>query len=114
MKTNQKIIALLLTIVAVFFFLGCAEKSKELLAEDYKKMNNEELLRYFYRLNDEIESQEKQQGPQVGFGIGGFGSRGGAGVGVGSGGSGYTAEDLRARRIDIRMELKKRGLNKRG
>lgn len=111
MQNNQKIIAFLLTIIAVFFFWGCAEKAKELLTEDYKKMNNEELLRYFYRLNDEIESQEKQHNPQVGFSVGGFGSRGGIGIGVGSGGSGYTAEDLRERRIDLRMELKERGIN---
>jgi hypothetical protein len=111
MKINQKIIALLLTIVAVFFFLGCADKSKEILAEDYKKMNNEDLLRYYYRLNDEIDRQEKQTGPQIGIGLGGFGSGVGGGVGVGTGGTTYTAEDLRARRIDIRMELKKRGLN---
>ncbi len=111
MKINQKFIALLLTIVAVFFFLGCADTSKELLAEDYKKMNNEDLLRYYYRLNDEIDKQEKQSGPQVGIGLGGFGRGVGGGAGVSTGGTGYTAEDLRARRIDIRMELKKRGLN---
>jgi hypothetical protein len=111
MQNNQKIIVFLLIIIAIFFFWGCAEKSKELLAEDINIMSNDELMRYYYRLNDEIERQEKQQGPQVGLGIGGFGTRGGAGVGVGSGGSGYTAEDLRTRRIDIRMELKKRSLN---
>lgn len=111
MRTNQKIIALLLTIIAVFFFLGCADTSKELLAEDYIKMNNDDLLRYYYRLNDEIDKQEKQQSPSIGIGVGGFGNRVGGGVGVGTGGTAYTAEDLRARRIDIRMELKKRGLN---
>jgi hypothetical protein len=111
MKINQKIIVLLLTIIAALFFLGCADTSKELLAEDYKKMNNDDLLRYYYRLNDEIDKQEKQTGPSFGVGVGGFGSRVGGGVGVGTGGTAYTAEDLRARRIDIRMELKKRGLN---
>ncbi|MCE5281972.1 MAG: hypothetical protein LLG93_07700 [Deltaproteobacteria bacterium] len=110
-KNKQGIIVFLLIIMTVFFLWGCAEKSKELLVEDYKRMNNEELLRYFYRLNDEIELQEKQQHPQFGFGVGSFGSSGGVGVGVDSGGSGYTAEDLRTRRIDIRMELKNRGLN---
>ena len=33
---------------------GCAGHSKELLGENYKTMNNEQLLEYFYRLNDEI------------------------------------------------------------
>lgn len=111
MQNNKKIIAFLLTIITVFFLWGCAGNSKELLAEDYKIMNNEELLRHFYSLNDEIEREEKQQSPQFGFGIGGFGGTGGVGFGVDSAGAGYTAEDLRARRIDIRMELKKRGIN---
>jgi hypothetical protein len=109
MKRNIAIVFFMLA--ALFFIMGCAEKSKELLAEDYKKMNNEELLRYYYRLNDEIDKQEKQSGPQFGFGVGGFGSRGGAGVGVATGGPGYIADDLRERRIDIRVELQKRGLN---
>lgn len=111
MKIKQNIILALLIITAVFLVVGCADRSKELLAEDFKKMGNEDLLRYFYRLNDEIESQEKQSGPQVGFGIGGFGGHTAGGVGVATGGTGYTAEDLRARRIDVRLELKRRGLN---
>jgi len=43
--------------------------------------------------------------------IGSFGHGVGGGAGVGMGGSGYTADDLRARRIDVRLELKRRGLN---
>ena len=111
MKIKQNIILTFLIIAAVFLVVGCANRSKELLAEDFKKMGNEDLLRYFYRLNDEIESQEKQSGPQVGIGIGSFGGGVGGGVGVATGGTGYTAEDLRARRIDVRLELKRRGLN---
>ncbi len=110
MKIKQNIILAFLIIAAVFFIVGCADKTKELMAEDFKKMGNDDLLRYFYRLNDEIESQEKQSGPSVGIGVGGFGRHTGGGVGVSSGGTGYTAEELRARRIDVRMELKKRGL----
>jgi hypothetical protein len=111
MKIKQNIILTFLIITAVFLIVGCANRSKELLAEDFKKMGNEDLLRYFYRLNDEIESQEKQSGPQVGIGMGSFGGGVGGGVGVTTGGTGYTAEDLRARRIDVRLELKRRGLN---
>ena len=111
MKIKQNIILTFLIIAAVFLIVGCANRSKELLAEDFKKMGNEDLLRYFYRLNDEIESQEKQSGPQVGIGMGSFGGGVGGGVGVTTGGTGYTAEDLRARRIDVRLELKRRGLN---
>jgi len=111
MKIKQNIILTFLIIAAVFLVVGCANRSKELLAEDFKKMGNEDLLRYFYRLNDEIESQEKQSGPQVGIGMGSFGGGVGGGVGVTTGGTGYTAEDLRARRIDVRLELKRRRLN---
>lgn len=110
MKTQRRIVAVLLALGFLFSFWGCAPKSRELLAEDPVKMSDQELLRYFYRLNDEIESQERQQGPQVGFGIGGFGRGSGVGVGMTTGGTGYTAEDLRKRRIDTRMELQRRGL----
>lgn len=114
-KTIRNITVLLLILTALLFVLGCAGSSAELLAEDYKAMNNENLLRYYYTLNDEIERQEKQSGPQFGIGIGGFGHGGhhggvGGGVGVSTGESGYTADDLRARRIDVRMELKRRGI----
>jgi len=111
MKTKQNIALLLLVMGTIFFFAGCADKSKELLVEDYKKMTNERLLEYFYQVNDEIEKQEKSSGPSVGIGIGGFGHHSGGGFGVSSGGTGYTAEDLRARRIELRLEMKRRNLN---
>jgi hypothetical protein len=101
-KTKQHIALLLMIIGTILFITGCADKSKELLAEDYKKMTNERLLEYFYQVNDEIEKQEKSSGPSVGFGVGGFGR---------GGGTGYTAEDLRARRIELRLEMKRRNLN---
>ena len=108
-----------LLLICVFFVLAsCAGQSRELLGEnyDYKKMNDEQLLEYFFRLNDEIEKQEKQTGPSVGFGIGGFGfGRGhsgiGGGVGVEAGSTGYIAEDLRQRRIEVHMEMKRRNIN---
>ena len=111
MKMTRNIAMLLIILTTVFFVLGCAGGSKELLKEDYKKMSNENILRYYYSLNDEIERQEKQSGPQFGIGIGSFGHGVGGGASVGTGGSGYTADDLRARRIDVRLELKRRGLN---
>jgi hypothetical protein len=61
-------------------------------------------------LNDEIEKQEKQSGPSFGIGVGGIGRGVGGGVGVGTGGTGYTAEDLRKRRVDVRMEMKRRNI----
>jgi hypothetical protein len=113
-KVIRNMMALFFILMAVSFVLGCAANSKELLAENYKAMNNDDLLRYYYNLNDEIERQEKQSGPAFSVGIGGFGGHHGGvggGAGVTTGGSGYTADDLRARRIDVKMELKKRNIN---
>ena len=105
MKT--KIAIGILLVFAAFVVAGCAGQSKEILGEDYKAMTDEKLLEYFYRLNDEIDKQEKQTGPSIGIGVGGFGR----GVGIGSGGTAYTAEDLRQRRVEVRMEMKRRNIN---
>jgi hypothetical protein len=109
-KTARNMIILSLMLVTYLLISGCAGTSTALLAEDYKSMSNDDLLRYYYTLNDEIEKQEKSSGPQFGVGVGGFGRSVGGGAGVSTGGSGYTADDLRARRIDVLMELKKRGI----
>jgi len=101
----------LFLMAAVLIATACTTRTQELLAEDYIKMGNEDLLRYFYRLDDEIQRQEIPQGPEVGFGIGTFGHHSGIGLGIGTGSLGYTADELRKRRIDVRLELKKRGLN---
>jgi hypothetical protein len=110
MKKKESIAFGIALIFVVMIFAGCASKSTELLAQDPNHMNNDQLLEYFYRLNDEIEKQEKQTGPSFGIGIGGIGRSVGGGVGVGTGGTAYTADDLRERRIEVRMELKRRGI----
>lgn len=110
-RIKMKITIGMLMILAALFLAGCASKSTEILAEDYKKMNNEQILEYFYRLNDEIDKQEKQSSPSFGIGVGGIGRGVGGGVGVGTGGTGYTADDLRTRRIEIRLEMKRRNIN---
>ncbi|MEE9913882.1 MAG: hypothetical protein K4571_19400 [Deltaproteobacteria bacterium] len=101
----------LLFLLAVFMISGCASQSKEMLGENYQAMSDEKLLEYFYRLNDEIDKQEKQTGPSFGIGVGGIGRGVGGGVGVGTGGTAYTAEDLRQRRVEVRMEMKRRNIN---
>ena len=106
----RKIAFIVMLLAALGWIAGCAAGSQALLAEDYKAMDNENLLRYYYRLNDEIERQEKRSGPQFSVGIGGFGGSIGGGAEVGAGGTRYTAHDLGARRIDALMELKKRGV----
>ncbi|HQP25199.1 MAG TPA: hypothetical protein PLP16_08535 [Smithellaceae bacterium] len=107
----KQIIKVALLFLMFISLCGCAAGSQALLAEDYKAMNNENLLRYYYTLGDEIERQERKSSPQFSVGIGGFGGAIGAGAEVGTGGTHYTANDLRARRIDVLMEMKKRGLN---
>ena len=111
MKIKTAISLVLLFLFTAFLLCGCASQSKEILKEDYKAMSNDKLLEYFYRLNDEIEKQEKQTGPSFGIGIGGFGRHAGGGVGVETGGTAYTVEDLRQRRIEVRMEMKRRNIN---
>jgi hypothetical protein len=111
---SARLSAVLSLVFLIGFIAGCAGHSSQLLDENYKTMNNEQLLEYFYRLNDEIEKQEKQTGPSVGIGFGGFGlgRRGaiGSGVGVETGGTAYTADDLRQRRVEVRMEMKRRNI----
>jgi len=110
MTWRRCVVMIIVFLSTVFVASGCAGRSKALLADDYLQMNNDDLLRYYYRLNDEIEKQEQPSGPRFGIGVGGIGSSIGGGVGVGTGSRGYTAEDLRARRIEVKMELQKRGL----
>lgn len=110
MNTKRILMMSMIAVLALLVLSACASKSTEILAEDYGKMNDEQILEYFYRLNDEIEKQEKSSGPSFGIGIGGGGRGLGGGVGVGTGGTGYTAEDLRKRRVEVRMELKRRNI----
>ena len=108
MKAKKCYILSLFIIVSVCLLFGCANRTKELIAQDYKQMSDEELLRYYYVLNDEIEKSEKPSGPQFGLGIGGIGSH--VGMGMSTGTTGYTATELRDRRIEVRMDLNKRGI----
>jgi hypothetical protein len=103
---------------------GCANQQKSeagaLLTQDYRKMDNDELLLYYYRLTEEIDRTERSgSGSAVSVGIGGgrwgWGGGGGSGVGVGVstttpvGGGGGT-DDLRNRRAEVRAEMQKRNM----
>lgn len=52
----------------------------------------------------------QRTGPTCGVGIGSFGRGVGGGVGLNTGETGYTADDLRKRRIEIRLELNRRNI----
>jgi hypothetical protein len=90
---------------------GCAGQQKELLAQDYMHMTNDELLKYYYQISDEIdrcvnESHRTSVGVGTGFGLGWLG----IGLGVSKGVQTCNPDELRQRRIDVRLELQKRGV----
>ena len=110
MRLKQNIVLSLLFFAAMVLIFGCANKTKELLAVNYHEMSDDDLLRYFYSLNDEIDRLERQPGPQVGIGIGSYGRHSGGGIGISSGPVNSSTEELRKRRIEVLLALKKRGL----
>ena len=126
MKTLKTISALvlLLALTVLLGLSGCANQARSeagaLLVQDFRKMDNDELLLYYYRLTEEIDRRERS-GPasSVGIGIGGgswgWGSGGGSGVGVGVStstpvGSGSGSDELRNRRAEVRAEMQRRNM----
>ncbi len=93
---------------------GSAGQSVDALAEtDVKALSDQELLAYFYDLDAEIQRRESSYGgTSIGFGVGSGGHSGGVGVGVTQHvGGGSTADALRERRTEVRVELLRRGIN---
>jgi hypothetical protein len=122
MQTKKTALAILvlLVLLASLGLSGCANQTKSaagtLLTQDYRKMDNDELTLYYYRLTEEIDRTERSgSGSAITFGIGGgswgYGGGGGAGVStttpVGGGGS---ADDLRNRRAEVRAEMQRRNM----
>ena len=88
MKTVSAVVALVV-LLASLGLSGCANQAKSetgaLLTQDYRKMDNDELTLYYYRLTEEIDRTERSgSGSAISIGIGG-GSWGGAGAGSGGG-----------------------------
>lgn len=126
MKTLKTISALvlLLALTVPLGLSGCANQARSeagaLLVQDFRKMDNDELLLYYYRLTEEIDRRERS-GPASSVGIGidggswGWGSGGGSGVGVGVStstpvGSGGGSDELRNRRAEVRAEMQRRNM----
>jgi hypothetical protein len=104
-------IPIAVTLLIAMILAGCAphaRRTAELLEQDYKTMNDEQLLHYYYQLNDQIARVERgQHGASVGVGYG----RAPVSIGVGTGvARGAVAEDLRDRRTQVRTELAMRDL----
>ncbi|MBW1866594.1 MAG: hypothetical protein JRE58_02720 [Deltaproteobacteria bacterium] len=106
-------IVILFTILsALFLASGCAGTGNNILDQDSSSMSDEELLKYYYQLEEEIAKCERQS-DRASIGIGtGFGRRGiGFGLGVSQGIANCNADELRERRVDVRLQLKKRDVN---
>jgi hypothetical protein len=122
MQTKKTALAflVLLVLLSCLGLSGCATQPKSeagaLLTQDYRKMDNDELTLYYYRLTEEIDRTERSgSGSALSIGIGG-GSWGWGGSGVGAGVSTTTpvggggADDLRNRRAEVRADMQKRGM----
>ena len=109
-----------LILLSISTLSGCADhkaKTQELLAEDFLSLSNDDLLLYYYKLEDQIEVvEQKRRGSSVSFGLGlgsyGRSSSGGHGsVGVTTGGSQREiATDLRDQRNKVKLELQHRDI----
>lgn len=118
-KKTALVFLALLVLLASLGLWACANQARSeagtLLSQDFRKMDNDELLLYHYRLAEEIDRRERS-GPAsaVGIGIGGGSWGYGSGVGVGVstsapvGGSG--SDELRNRRAEVRAEMQRRGM----
>jgi hypothetical protein len=118
-KSHLLLGSMLLVLLAMSALAGCADhsaKNRELLAENYHSLSNDDLLLYYYKLEDQIDVVEHRSSKpsiSLGFGIGSFGhsSAGSAGVGVTTGGNKQdVATNLRERRNEVKLELQHRGL----
>ncbi|MFW6324509.1 MAG: hypothetical protein ACOC0U_05535 [Desulfovibrionales bacterium] len=93
--------------------LGCAAGDRELLQKDHTAMNDEQLLDHYFQIVEQIEECESEPdrgGVGVGtrIGSGGFGF--GMGISTGIGLHGCDLKALREQRIEVRKELRERGL----
>ncbi|MCK5826121.1 MAG: hypothetical protein KAG93_03745 [Desulfuromusa sp.] len=112
--------SILILIIILGLLPGCAAdhsvKNKELLSQNYQTLSDEDLTLYYYELNDQIKAVERDNNNSsisLGFGMGSYGSNSGRSGGVGvtsSGGHADGATNLRDRRNEVKLELKKRDL----
>jgi hypothetical protein len=118
MKTVSAVVALVV-LLASLGLSGCANQAKSetgaLLTQDYRKMDNDELTLYYYRITEEIDRTERTgSGSAISIGIGGgswgWGSGGGVGISTTTPVGGSGSDELRSRRAEVRAEMQKRGM----
>lgn len=99
--------------------IGCADHSAEnkaLLSQNYQTLSDDDLTLYYYKLKDQIKVVEQDQNHSsisLGFGLGSYGASGGRSGGASvttSGGHTDAATNLRDRRNEVKLEMKKRDL----
>ena len=97
---------------------GCAATAPHpLLREDPLRMSDVGLARYYYDLGEAIDRCEGRTGSSPSVSVGGGASTGGwSGVGIGVGlgrevAPACESSELRRRRVDTLMELKRRGIS---
>jgi len=117
---RSKIIAGLWILLLSVFLYACANhsaKTNVLLTLDYRNLSDDQLILHYYDLEDQIERVERSTlSPRINLGLGlsryGFNSGTSGGVGISSGvGSNHTADDLRQRRNEVKLEMQKRGIS---
>jgi hypothetical protein len=93
--------------------LGCAAGAQRQLlqVDDWRTMPDDELLSYYFALNEEIDRCEaRRTRGTIGLGTGIGTGRTRFGVGITQGVTGCNTERLRERRAIVRSELRSRGL----
>ncbi len=117
--TPKAFITILFVVLSLVLSSGCAGNkatTTELLAQDFRQLSDDDLTLYYYRIEDQIEVVERQRtGSSISLGIGrgSYSHRGGSrgGIGVTTGGSTQrVATDLRERRNQVKLEMKRRGI----
>lgn len=92
---------------------GCAtssQRTNELLTVNYLSLPDSDLQSYYRQLNDQIATEERGRRGGTSIGIGIFNSPVAVGVSQHVGNGVTVAEDLRARRNQVRSEIDRRGL----
>lgn len=99
-------------VLIIVLAAGCAGRQKDLLVQEYKPMRNEELLRYYYELSDEIDRcLDSQDRASVGVGTGLGLGRLGVWLGLSRPVAPCNPDKLFQRRVEVRLELNRRGIS---
>ena len=111
---------ILILVIISGLLVGCAanhsEKYKELLTKDYQSLSDNDLTLYYYELEDQIKVVDRERNSssiRFGFGLGSYGSDYGGSGGIDATtrrGQADVSINLRDRRDDVELEMKKRNL----